>query len=66
MRFEEFDKSSARVFKRLRKLNEVRNQTIQPFEPEIRNFRRKTLVSDYFADEEALTAYIANFVRNFQ
>ena len=63
---QEFNKHSVRVVTRLRELKKVRNRLIKQFVPETRDCRHKIVLSDYFRDEETLTAYVANFVKHFQ
>ena len=64
--FQEFNKRSLRVVTRLRELEKVRDRFIKQFVPEVPDFRHKTAISDYFTDEKALMAYIANSVKHFQ
>ena len=45
------------------KLRKVRNIIFKQFVPETPDCRHKTAISDYFTDEQALAAYIANLMR---
>ena len=66
LRVQKFNNRSVKVVTRLRELENARNRIIRQFIPEIRNCRHKIAMSDYFTDEEALTSYIADFMKHFQ
>ena len=64
--FQDFRKRSVRVVTRLREIEKVLNRTSKQLVRETRDSHHKTAMSDYFIDEEALTACIVNFLRHFQ
>ena len=62
---QEFHKRSVRVITRLRELEGVQYRILKQFASESRECHQRTVMSKYFTDDEALSAYITNFVRKF-